>query len=413
MTALSQQGESRDQTRLNRAKVALEKALNGLDTDPAETIGFELIAPTLWSEIERIDGFNKQENSILEQLAPRRSAKLAALPKSVVDRTVTVAFSSEMAGFDGQHLLNVENLQEADGSVGTSPSATAYFALYVRRGDSRALNYLREVAIDGTAPNVKPFEVFEIAWTLWNLMLTDVLDDELLALCQIHLDTLEAAWEPERGVGHTVRYTLAEGDDTSLTYEVLAHFGRVVDLEAVLNYEHVFYFRCFELESNPSISTNIHVLGALRQAGLEKQHSSVQKVLRFLEKVQTDKTFWFDKWHASPYYATAHGIIACAGYANELVHNAVSWIFATQKKDGSWGYYMSSAEETAYCLQALAIWERQGHNVPNGVLERGAKWLAQHADPPYPPLWMGKCLYCPELVIRSAILSAWALVVRE
>ncbi|MGC9398513.1 MAG: type B diterpene cyclase [Anaerolineae bacterium] len=413
MSTLSRQGERQDHVRLKRAVSALKYATTGLDSDPAETIGFELIAPTLWSEVERIDGVNEQGNSILEQLAPRRSAKLSALPKNVVDRTVTVAFSSEMAGFDGQHLLNVENLQEVNGSVGTSPSATAYFALYVRRGESRALNYLREVAIDGTAPNVMPFEVFEIGWTLWNLMLTDMLDDELLNLCKIHLDTLEAAWKPGQGVGHTASYTLAEGDDTSLTYEVLAHFGRTVDLEAVLNYEHVFYFRCFELESNPSISTNIHVLGALRQAGLEKQHPSVQKVLRFLEKVRTGKTFWFDKWHTSPYYATAHGIIACAGYADELVHNAVSWILDTQNEDGSWGYYMPSAEETAYCLQSLAVWKRQGYDVPNGILERGAEWLAQHAEPPYPPLWIGKCLYCPELVIRSAILSALALVAKE
>ena len=412
MNALIGQGKMQDHARLEQAASALKYATMRLDSDPAETIGFELIAPTLWSEVGGINTV-KGRNRILEQLVPRRSAKLAALPKGVVDRTVTVAFSSEMAGFDGQHLLNVGNLQEANGSVGTSPSATAYFALYMRRGDLRALNYLRRVAADGTAPNVEPFEVFEIAWTLWNLMLTDALDDELLTLCQPHLDTLETAWEPGRGVGHTASYTLSEGDDTSLTYEVLAHFGRAIDLESVLNYEHIFYFRCFELESTPSVSANIHVLGALRKAGLDNQHPSVQKVLLFLEKVRVDKTFWFDKWHASPYYATAHGIIACAGYADALVHSAVSWILATQKKEGAWGYYMPSAEETAYCLQALAVWKRQGYNVPNKVLARGIKWLVQHADPPYPPLWIGKCLYCPELVIKSAILSAWALVREE
>jgi hypothetical protein len=47
------------------------------------------------------------------------------------------------------------------------------------------------------------------------------------------------------------------------------------------------------------------------------------------------------------------------------------------------------------------------------VLRRGAAWLAEHAEPPYPPLWIGKCLYCPVLVVRSAVLSALMLVAQE
>jgi hypothetical protein len=37
------------------------------------------------------------------------------------------------------------------------------------------------------------------------------------------------------------------------------------------------------------------------------------------------------------------------------------------------------------------------------------RWLEEHADPPYPPLWIGKCLYNPRLVIRSAVISALTL----
>ena len=40
-----------------------------------------------------------------------------------------------MAGTDGKHMLDIENLQESNGSVGVSPSATAYFATYIKRGD--------------------------------------------------------------------------------------------------------------------------------------------------------------------------------------------------------------------------------------------------------------------------------------
>jgi hypothetical protein len=155
------------------------------------------------------------------------------------------------------------------------------------------------------------------------------------------------------------------------------------------------------------------VLGALRQAGFGIQHPSVQKILRFLRRAQILQLFWFDKWHASPYYPTSHAVIACAGYDDDLVDDAVYWILETQNQDGSWGCYMPTAEETAYCLQALVSWKRHGGQVPGDALKRGATWLADHTEPSYAPLWIGKCLYCPVRVVRSAILSTLMLVVQE
>lgn len=414
ITALARRKDAQDRVRLRRAQLAMETAARGLKTDLAgETIGFEMIVPTLLAEAEVLGAIQRQDDDLLGQLAHRRAAKLAVLPGRTINRFVTVAFSAEMAGSDDLRLLDVENLQEANGSVGHSPSATAYFALHVRRHDPAALGYLHEVTANGSAPNVAPFDVFERAWTLWNLTLTYPLDNETLALCQSHLDFLEAAWKSGQGIGFAAGYTPKDGDVTSLVYEVLTRFGRSVDREAVLRYEEHDHFRCYALEANPSISANIHVLGALRRAGLGVRHPSVQKVLRFLRRMQTLRLFWFDKWHASPYYPTAHAVIASTGYDDDLVDDAVYWILETQNPDGSWGFSMPTAEETAYCLQALVAWKRHGGQVPDDVLKRGAAWLADHTEPPYPPLWIGKCLYCPVLVIRSAILSALILAAQE
>ncbi|MFB0535652.1 MAG: prenyltransferase/squalene oxidase repeat-containing protein [Anaerolineae bacterium] len=418
MAALARRGQIQDRAWLRRAHLALETAIKGLSADPAsETIGFEMIAPTLLTEAEALGIIQRQcDSSVLGGLARKRAAKLSALPGGTISRFVTVAFSAEMAGPDGLHLLDVENLQETNGSVGHSPSATAYFALYGRRQDSMALGYLRKVVDDsgdGGVPVIAPSDVFEIAWTLRNLALVGPLGDETLALCQPHLDFLEATWEPGRGIPQAAGYTPKDGDDTGLVYEVLTRFGRAADVEAVLHYEEDEYFRCFALEANPSVGTNIHVLGALRQAGFGIQHPPVQKILRFLRRAQILHLSWFDKWHASPYYPTAHAVITCAGYDDELVNDAVCWILGTQNGNGSWGYYMPTAEETAYCLQALIAWKRHGGQVPGDVLKRGAAWLADHTEPPYPPLWIGKCLYCPELVVRSAIMSALMLITQE
>jgi len=411
ITALARQANHRDRARLARAKGALKEALSGLGRDPAgETIGFEMIVPTLLHEARSLGAVNHRETGVINALAPRRSAKLAVLPDGMINRFVTLGFSAEMAGSDGLQLLDAENLQQADGSISYSPSATAYFALYVRRCDSAALRYLENTVIDGALPNVAPFDVFEPAWVLWNLKHIPM-DDEIEALCQPHLDFLENSWTPGKGVGFAADYQPKDGDCTSITYDVLNSFDRSVDLDAVFHYEAPYYFRCFDLESTFSISTNTHVLSALREAGLAKEHPAVRKVLHFLGKVRVGTPFCFDKWHASPYYSTSLAVYACLGYDDDMSRESVRWIIETQNENGSWGYYdVPTAEETAYCLQALALWKRSTNDVPDDVLKRGALWLREHIDPPYPPLWIGKCLYCPVLVVRSAILGALVLV---
>ena len=414
MIALTYQGRrGHDKVQIEQGKLALERivgaATQGLLSDPnGATVGFEMIAPTLTAEAEKLGIIKHQGDRILGRLSKLRAKKLAYLKDNMINRYVTIAFSAEMAGTDGKHMLDVKNLQESNGSVGVSPSATAYFATYIKRGDEAALNYLRSVMKpDGGMPNVAPFDVFEIAWALWNLSFIPELKKN--SKLKPHIDFLSKAWQPKRGVGFAAEYSVKDSDDTGLVYDTLLRFGCEKDLASVLIYEEKDYFRCFDLEANPSISANIHVLGALGQAGLDQRNSSFQKVIRFLHKAKGHNPFWVDKWHSSRYYATAHAIIACAGFANELVEESVQWILRSQNKDGSWGTYLKTAEETAYAIQALWVWNEKVARVPKTALKNGAHWLKEHMDQPYPPLWIGKCLYNPSLVIRSAVISALAL----
>jgi halimadienyl-diphosphate synthase len=414
MTTLAARGASCDQVALQCAKNALEDLSRELSSDPAgETIGFEMIVPSLLDEAKELGLINSSLDKSLGHLAQYRAAKLAALPDRVIDRTVTVAFSAEMVGLDGLHLLDLERLREANGSVAYSPAATSFFAYHVQPGDPAALDYLSTVIDGGSVPYIAPIEIFEIAWTLWNLELAGLLDAETMALCQPHLDAMEVEWQAGRGSSACAGLTLAESDTTSMVYKVMHRLGRPVDLEGILNYEEDKHFRCFSLEANPSLSANIHVLDALRCAGLGPENPAVRKVLDFLQRTQTLQMIWFDKWHASPYYPTTHAVIACCGMVNDLVKDSVYWIIATQRPNGAWGHYGPTAEETAYCLQALVVWKRCGGEVPDTVLMRGATWLAHHMEPPYPSLWIGKCLYCPTLVTRSTILSALLMVESE
>ncbi|MEW5871220.1 MAG: prenyltransferase/squalene oxidase repeat-containing protein [Chloroflexota bacterium] len=445
LTALSINGDERDRDRLRRALAGFDTALRGLIADPVgATIGFEMIAPTLMAEAKAIGMIRRYENGVLneaishydaalktplvqgdlrrrhgndylDQLSYQRLAKLRALPEGKINRYVTVAFSAEMAGLEGINLFDIAHLQEKNGSVGHSPSASAYFALSVRPGDPAALAYLRQLVDpeDGSVPFAAPFDIFERTWVLWNLLLASPLDEAVTALLQPHLDFIQAAWRPGLGVGFSIEYTPVDGDDTSVAFEVLLRCGRSVDVEALHHYEMKDRFRCYELEANPSISVNCHMLSALFQAGYAIDHPSVQKIRAFLKRTRLLGMYWFDKWHISPYYPTGHAVIAMADYEDNLALKAVDWILETQNHDGSWGYYGPTAEETAYCIQALIYWQRNHGKLPVNVLPRGLAWLADHSEPPYPPLWIGKCLYSPTLVTRSAILSALLLGEQE
>ena len=281
MIALGKWGNDKDCARLQRARLGLDISVRGLRADPTgETVGFEMIAPSLLAEMNSLGILNRQsdtdllhmvypfrngkngsnhkseshrmDDNILETLEVRRANKLQLLPKGKISRHVTIAFSSEMVGTDGLHLLDVDNLQEANGSVGHSPSATAYFALHVRPEDPAGLAYLRKTVLEsrdgGGAPDVAPFDNFERAWTLWNLSLpAGVMDNETQALCKPHLDFLENAWKPGLGVGYAAEYTPKDSDDSGLVFDVLARYGRQMDVEALLGYEIEDHFRCYAL----------------------------------------------------------------------------------------------------------------------------------------------------------------------
>lgn len=414
MIALTYRGQrNQDRAQIERGQLALERivsgATGGLQADPnGTTIGFEMIAPTLVAEAERLGLINNQGNRILGRLSKLRAKKLSYLADNMINRYVTLAFSAELAGIDGKHMLDVNNLQESNGAVGASPSATAYFATYIRKGDPASLEYLRSIIRDdGGFPNVAPFDVFEIGWVLWNLSFIPEMKSDVHL--RPHLELLSKAWKPKFGLGFSAGYSVQDSDDTGLVYDTLLRYGIEKDLASVLLYEEKDYFRCFDLEANPSVSANIHVLGALGQAGLDHRNASVQKVLRYLSKARGSNPYWIDKWHTSTYYATAHAVIACAGIADDLVAKSVDWLVQSQNSNGSWGTYLTTAEETAYALQALWVWNEKAARVPKNTLNKGARWLMENMDKPYPPLWIGKCLYSPNLVIRSAVLCALEL----
>lgn len=422
MIALSERGRrTQDSLQVKKGLLALEQITSNatkelMEETNAATVGFELIAPTLVSDAEKLGIIKSQGERILGRLGRLRKAKMEKLSGKKISKFITAAHSAELAGKDNLDLLDIENLQEENGSVANSPSATAYFALHVKPGNPEAISYLKNImGNNGGVPSFAPFDVFERTWILWNLLLTKkYCDSEIQDLCKPHIDYLQEKWRPEHGLGFSAEYTLTDGDDTMVGYEVLSKVGRKPDFQSVLNYEEESWFRCYHLETERSIDVNIHVLGALRQAGVEPNHPTVEKAINFIRATRLPEGYWHDKWHVSPYYTTAHAIILSKGYDDKLCSESVAWILGNQRPDGSWGFYsLATAEETAYCLQALIIWKRHGGKIPTGCIERASYWLANNYLTPRHPLWIDKSLYCPDLLVEASILSALTLAEEE
>lgn len=416
MIAITRRGRRlHDKKQVENGLLALENitanATKGLMADPnGATIGFEMIVPTLVKEAEQLGIIKQQGDRILGRLQNLRKIKLDKMNGYKISRHVTMAFSAEMAGQDNQDLLDVEHLQECNGSVGNSPSATAYFATYIRLGEEKALNYLRDVITPtGSAPTLYPFEVYEIAWVVWNLALTEACSSNSESYFSRFLDYLQNTWHPEKGIALSSSFSVPDGDNTCVTFDLLSRFGRNVNINGLLSFEKKDHFRCYDLEADLSSSVNIHALGALHSAGYPSHHPSVQKIIKFLENCQTHEGYWFDKWHISPYYTTAHALIIGSHYNTDSINSALQWILNSQENDGSWGFYAPTVEETAYCIQALCILRKRGKAVSKHVIKKGVEWIKRNQNTPPELFWIGKGLYVGDVIVRSVILSALQL----
>jgi hypothetical protein len=86
----------------------------------------------------------------------------------------------------------------------------------------------------------------------------------------------------------------------------------------------------------------------------------------------------------------------------------------SQREDGSWGWFSrGTPEETAYAVQALMLAPAELRAGLKAQLNRAAAYLNETEGEPVIPMWVGKTLYGPTQVVRSAVLSAQIMLARS
>ncbi|MEU4831012.1 prenyltransferase/squalene oxidase repeat-containing protein [Streptosporangium sp. NPDC023615] len=395
----------------------------------------ELIVPALASAID--SHLAPGEN--LQTPAGMDGAKLAAIRSRLVSGAAVphkLAHALEVVGKAAAGAADVSPTPlspalagdgRAVGAIGASPAASAAWLGdrgAADPGDS-VLCYLEAVAggAGGPVPCATPVTVFERGWVLSWLLRAGIRTTVPASLTASLSDAL--------GPGGTAAGPglPPDADTTSVAFHALALLGTPLEPAGLWAYDTGTHFCTWQGEDGASPTVNAHVLDAFgeylrRGAGPAdpRYAAAVTRISAWLRDRQEPDGSWLDRWHASPYYATACCSIALADFggpeSEAAVRAAGDWVVTTQRPDGSWGRWAGTAEETAYALQTLLLaagpvsGHAAGHDDARAAaLERGHRSLlasiTDRGEPvDAPPLWHDKDLYLPAAIVRAAVLGA-------
>jgi hypothetical protein len=399
-----------------RSASAARRALTFLAGEPEhlapqrlpDTIAVELIVPALLEGIERelprtdaaYDGICtalRLQEPALRRLAQHRTAARTGAELPPASHHSLEVLGELPAGYRHADFIR-------DGCLACSPAATAAAVSWSDQPCQPAVAYLtlEGTRLGGAWPTVAPVTVFEAALLIgaagrFGVRPTEEVVADLAPWLVAQLTTEGC------GAGPALA---PDSDDTAIVLYALHQLGQPWSPRALFGYEAGTHFATFPGERTVSSSVNAHVLDVLRAARAGGDRDGVARGIgtatRFLLETQHPDGRWTDKWHASPFYATACAVLAlCPDQqprVTAVVDRAIAWVLERQRPDGSWGCWTGTREETAYAVQTLlsadAGWR---------AVARGVGFLAE-APAEDPPLWHAKELYAPHRIVDTLVL---------
>jgi halimadienyl-diphosphate synthase len=404
IVALREAGEGmRDERRVKRGEAVLWKLVSRLGRDDSDTVGFPIIAASLAEDATTL-GLDVPRPPIRYAEGYKRKVE-SLLSKSQRDwRQNALSFSLEglwrAVGEEDQVL-------EGGVSVGSSPAATAAY-LFTHKSEAAIKLLLNIMQDDGGIPAFTSIDIFEIVWALSMMQSASAIHRNTPEV-KLLLDELWQLWSPESGLYFTSFFRVRDLDVTSAAFTLLRWAGYPVNADVFSYFEMDDHFCTYHGETNPSPSAHLRLLLALQSCPEHpKQIAWRQKALNALRRFDENGSYWWDKWHVSPYYASNLAVRALNRLDYDLSASRVKWILKTQNDDGGWGYLdQSTAEETAYCLDALLTWDRIVEMVDPVIITQAAEFLSSHSqEQDYTPLWISKGLYAPYNLVKATVWSA-------
>lgn len=221
-----------------------------------------------------------------------------------------------------------------------------------------------------------------------------------------------------------------DADTTAVALHALMICGLPVEPSCLARFDTGAHFATWPGEDGRSVSVNAHVLDAylawltIQPADRDRYGPVAARLAAWILAAQHDDGPWEDRWHASPYYATLAAILPLADLARHdlnagtgsrtsaAILRAQRWTLATQRADGGWGRWQSTAEESAYAVLILLA-APPGADAHAAALRCLPLLMSKVHDRDHPPLWHDKDLYSPSGIIRAAIIAAAHSITRE
>lgn len=308
------------------------------------------------------------------------------------------------------------------GSVSCSPAATAAWLGAPAEEGHPATVFVNELQgrWGGPVPVATPMPYFERSWILAMLGkhgLPHTVPAGMLAGLGTALT--------EHGIGAGPGLA-PDADDTAVVLYALGLNGvdRAPD-SLMLSFD-ADHFLCYPEERTPSPTTNAHAIEALacRLASYPEESPrygpAMQKAISWLIAAQNGDGSWTDKWHGSPYYATACCAQALAEHggaqAKPAVERAVRWVIETRHPGGRWGHGQGTVEETAHAALILAL--SSGAELrPAAELAIAGAWhvlIEAENSPQDPHLWIGKDMYTPlRIADLTRLVAIYSMTARR
>lgn len=296
--------------------------------------------------------------------------------------------------------------------LGGSPAASAAWLRVTGTTQGEIAREIEAVSAryDGLFPEAAPFSAVERLWVLSALSRVGLPH----ASRSSALRWINTLYNPHGVCG--VPGLPPDADDTAMSIHVAAALGAPGDPAPLDAFETPHHFACYVGEDTASVTANAHVLHALttylrhHPDRVPDYADAVAKARAWVLDQQTDDGCWIDKWHASPYYATAHCVAALAAHGDnhDSIAAAARWTEQTQSLDGSWGYWTPTLEETAYAIQILL----NSHSTHTSALIRARTFMLESDDNnhQHPPLWHDKTLYAPHAIIHAELTTTLAML---
>ncbi|HEX2573556.1 MAG TPA: hypothetical protein VH877_28665 [Polyangia bacterium] len=399
-----------------------------------DVAGFEMLVPAHWIAL---CGKGVNLPPLPPELEARWRQKMSSWPRALFSGRppshVLYIIDALEAWPDGERLTrDVAHAVDPEQLAGFSPSATAYLLRCGNVDENRAARFRLTLHNarnqDGGYASTVPMGSFILLWRMYFDVLAGLGQEDEIGRA---FDNLMACHELAAGIGCNPSFE-PDGDDTAVALVLAARFRRAeMARRLARSLLDRFYdakkgfFRTYPFELTGSITTNAHIVEALRTASPflagDPAAADIANACRRAASYLLEGASIRDKWHVSIYYS----ILACVQAlqegpdAGEAASAWAEWrrrtlrqILANRRPDGGWGIHdEATGEETSYALLsllALAPWAEQPEQIIP-VVTHAISFLRSWNDNASLELWIGKGLYQPIEIVGTVIEAAQVL----